>query len=231
MSKIDSLFKIPCYAIGLGLFGLFAYLIVTEKSGAYLTLIAAALVLIMTRLPDIESLRLFGDKGLVTEMRKAVNDTQATLAQLHEVADLFARVTVHQIKNGGRWGGHTHKVQDDTIAEIVAALRSLDVDNARVESIIAIKRPVDRFDYFHYVIRAAHAVMNEEQSKAWQEYSKPFINMGIGHQPNPEATEAFLAEQGLLSGEVAERLADYKQYWNNGTHRRVELWNNSYKDA
>ncbi|MGO4194139.1 hypothetical protein AB4Z13_02100 [Rhizobium sp. YAF28] len=184
----------------------------------------------MTRLPDIEVFKLFGDKGLVTEMRKAVTETQATLEQLHELAETLAGISVNQIKGAGRWGAAGPKFQGEMIDTLIGSLRTIGMEEPKIQHIIDLQRPIDRFDYFHHTVNAMHKIANDDNQKAWRVYSDPFIHKGSGHQPDPNQFEVFLKEQGLLTGEVAERLADYKQYWTHGTHRRKQLWDVSYRE-
>jgi hypothetical protein len=230
MSKADTIFKIPCYIGGFCLIGLFAYLVAEQKPGTVITLIAAALLFLMTRLPDLTIFRLFGDKGLVAEMQRAVDEAKASVEQLHVLAELFAKISVQQIVGGSRWGGMTRKAQSDMVNGIAMGLTDIGIPALRVKAVIDWQKPPYSFDYFNIVMRAALKSLNEKQRAAYDEWSKSFHDKGIGFEPNPVSTETFLTANGLGSDEVIARLLDYKQFYAEGTHRRPELWFANYND-
>lgn len=222
----------PVAAIVLfSIIGIFVYMVAAQgRVLAALGLVPVAMIaLLLMRLSDITKIHVF--KAFEAQLRERLEEVNATISQLHELAETFAQVSVRQLKYGDRMSGINPRLQRQMIDEMIAKLRALQVPEDRIEVILALERPTDHFDYFHYVMKAAHRIMSSEQSKAWEEWSKPFIHQGIGGEPTPDETEAFLGKNGLLSEEVIERLKDYRQFHDHGNHRRVESWldRNSHK--
>jgi len=212
----------------LAIVGLIVYLVVIEQKGwLSLSLIPPAFVaFLMMRLSDVTKIHVF--RAFEAELKQRLEEVNATIDDLHDLAETFATVSVQQLKYGNRMAGISPRLQRTMIDDIVGKLRKLEMEEAKIDQIIALERPTEHFDYFHYVMKASHKVMNGEQSKAWEDWSKPFIQKGFGAEPSPDETEKFLASNGLLVDEIKERLDDYRQYHLFGTHRRLDSWLDRY---
>ncbi len=71
---------------------------------AVIAIVAAALALIGTRVPDLLKLKVSKD-GLEADMREVIQEARATLAQLHFLASEMAKVSLENDQASGtvRW--------------------------------------------------------------------------------------------------------------------------------
>lgn len=211
-----------------GLFGLAVYFICIGRgwsATALLPLMGVAFV--VARMSDITKIHFF--KAFEAELRQRLQEVNATISQLQELAVIFAEVSVRQLRYGDRMDGISPRMQMEMVGNIASNLRQLEVAEDKIVSLLEIGNETEHYDYFQYVMQAAYPQMTTDQTKAWNDWSKPFMTGGFGAEPEPAATEAFLAEIGLLHGEVKERLEDYQQYHRNRTHRRLDAWLDRHK--
>lgn len=230
-SKTDSIFKPILYLVGLGILGVFIYLILSGNElseNKWLTFLAGITVLICTRLSDIIKFNV-GKDGVSAEMERAVREAQATVAQLHDMAELFATISVQQIVGSGRWSSTTPRVQREMIEKIEHVLTTIDMPKAKIDAVLSQQEPFDDFDYFDFVTKDAQQRTSDPIRAAWSAFFTPYFDKGIGHRPTIEQTEKFLQDNDLITPDVEERLKDWKYYRQHKRHRRRDLWEARYQ--
>jgi hypothetical protein len=225
---IETFFRPILYSVSLGFLGLGAYFLVLNNDGSTSAFVVGVTVLLLTRLSEIEKFD-FGLAGVKAEMRKAVDDAKASVAQLHDLAEVVSSMLVREIVSSGRWGGITPIKQRDMVDELIAGLRKTGLASERIEKIVALKEPWDHFDYAHWVWREADRLLPPEREQLRRDFTEPLLNKGLGYEPDAEAFATFVASAGLKSPELQQRLEDFRHYEQQKTHRRPTAWYNRYE--
>lgn len=217
--------RIGALAASTILFLLFIYLIVRDGDpGRYIT-VATLMVFSMlaTRLDDITDLH-FSASGIRAALEKKLREAEATITQLQSIAELFGQLSVQQITLGGRWGGLTSRERREAIGKIEAELRAIGLPEDRIKKALDLQRSYDRFDYYYWVSQALPALPTQNQLNGVTTFHVAFSNVSINNLPSIADVEAHMKRHELTQGEAMERLRDWAQYEENGTHRRVENW-------
>ncbi len=206
-------------------FFLFLYLLLNgDDTGKYVTVgVLFVFTILATRLEDITKVTLSAT-GLAADLREKLRETEATLAQLQHMAELFSRLIIGQIGSAGRIGGMNAAQQRDHLAQIESGLKEINVPAERVEEIMSAQDLYYNFDYYHWVTRCISNSQDERVKSAVAEFKNKYPDNGVGSQPTPAQVEDFLQENGWLKGELAERLSDWKHYSTTRSHRRFEEW-------
>ncbi|MDW9781953.1 hypothetical protein GOB92_27975, partial [Sinorhizobium meliloti] len=136
MSKtawVDNVIKPLVVLAWLGCMGLFVHFLLNDGSSEnkLFTFIGSFLLLTCTRLADLLKINV-GKEGFTAEMQAAVREAQATVAQLHVLAELFAKNSVQQIAGGGRWGGPSERDKREMIDSIMDGLKRIGVGEAKI---------------------------------------------------------------------------------------------------
>ncbi len=208
--------------IAVGFLGLFAYLLFTGSDGQLLSLLAALVSLIGSRMKDVLRFK-FTATGIEAEMRSLIEEAKATLEQLHLLAIEQSKILLESVHTIGRWGGgSTWKDKEVMRARILATLEKLDVESENIDEVLAVERRYVLFDYCQAVTHTLEEKLSPEKFVAWKEFFSSVKRKGIGSEPGPDELEAFLEKVDLLDDEVRERLEDYRYYDNKGTHRRTD---------
>ncbi len=203
---------------------LFVYLVIEERSGRTLTLIASAFCLIGARLDDIVELKLSAT-GLEAKLQKTLIEAKETLEQATTLAKLQGRIALEVINGSGRYGGGIDKKK--VKADIVATLTSLGVPAAEIQELeTAAEYKFHHFDYARsYVTKPFDpAVLQGEKLTAWNDFWAKKHGKGFGNEPSPAELRTFLDNQGFLTPGMEERLKDYQHYETTKTHRRPAEW-------
>ncbi|CAH0339412.1 hypothetical protein [Rhizobium sp. CECT 9324] len=214
------------YSIAVILIAVFIYLLLNERHGQFLALLAAFICLVAARFDDLAKFKLSKD-GLEGEMREVIDEARATLAQLHLLAEEQSRFMLWSMQSNGRWGGMKIESQDRMRASVVSTLKTLGVTEQKIEDVVSVEYPFIDFDYASYVTRKLGNGLNEDAHKAWNEFFSSERRKGIGFQPSPDELETFLASLDLVSDDVKQRLEDYRYFKKVRKHRRPEEWQNS----
>lgn len=212
------------YSLAVTLIAIFVYLLLQGRDGQFLALLAAFMCLVAARFDDIAKFKLSKD-GLEGEMRQVLDEAKATLEQLHSVAETQSRMILWSMQAHGRWGGFDFDSQTEMRETVVANLRALGVSQAKIDAVLSVEHPYIDFDHASFVTNAVDTTsFNVDTTAAWNEFFSPDIRKGFGCQPSPDELEAFLAKWNLITGEVNERLTDYRHYLATRTHRRPDAW-------
>lgn len=197
-----------------------AYLLLSEKDGVSLALVAAALCVISSRVADFQSFD-FGLTGVKAQMRATISEAQATIGELRELASVWAQVSTEEILGSGRWGGSSRQSQVDKIERIKALLTQLGVnDHSSLDD--ALYR-FNHFDYAQDVFRAcATGGFSENYNEVAGAYNAEYE--GIGNEATALQLESLLTEGRILTADAKEVLEDFKHYEEHRTHRRPAVW-------
>ncbi len=215
MGKIEAVFKSALYLIFVGLILGAGYLAVTDRKGAYAFMLLAVLVIVGARFADIVKLR-FGTNGIEAEMARI----RESLNELHDLSELFAKISLTQMQGSGRWGGYSSSERARMRTMIVEGLRSIGVAEPRIGRALEVEWPFMKFDYYYAAIEAAD---RQRDRASTEEAFKKFFESrthGIGNEPSPAELQPLFDQTGLTAGEAYEALLDYQHFTQTHTHRR-----------
>lgn len=219
MTKIIAVTTSLC---GLAFFGLFAFLVVDDREGQLLALIAAVSCLLLSRLGDIVSFSVGAD-GMKSEFEKRIDQAEVKLDQLQELAIAWAKDSTSSNFSAGRWGGgSTRREKDEKLRSTLTTLEKLGVDQKERNAVSEIAFRWDYFDYSSYVMDAVSQEATAEWNRALNERAANASGPEI--EASPDELEAFLKKHNRINDEVSERLEDYRHYKRMKSHRRPSVW-------
>lgn len=213
------------------LFLLFLYLILNgAASTSYITVaVVLAFTVLATRLDDITDLK-FGATGVAAALKRQLREAQATIQQLQNIAEVFAQISIQEISMSNRLDGLKPREKREAIAKIEQGLKAIELPKDRIKRALLVQRPFDDFDYYHWTMSPVWHDNDPKTIGARNAFRDRFPDKGIGSNPNPAEVEAFLNSNGWNKGEIAERLKDWAHYLEDGTHRRLELWEKRHEE-
>jgi hypothetical protein len=200
-------------------FAVFGYFLWNDKNGQTSALIATGLCIIASRSGVLKKLKL-SPTGVEAELQSLVDDAKATIEQLHSLAINQSKLVLQLLQAEGRWGGGSRDDKERMRAETLSMLQELGVADEAIEELKAVEHPYMHFDYCGAVTRDIHQDLTAAQRQNWNEFFSHDIRKGIGFEPEPDELEKFLTDNKLLNADVAERLLDYREFHEHGTHRR-----------
>jgi hypothetical protein len=151
---IDSVFKVNFSIAALACAGFLAFMVYEDRNGQIAITILLILLLLATRLSELRKLT-FGASGIAAEMREvkaAIEEAKATVAQLHIVTELFARATLRGLYAEGRWGGSTLKAKREMRDLIEDSVRKLEMSETQIKSILNAGYEFEHFDHIRYIL-------------------------------------------------------------------------------
>lgn len=105
---IDDYFRAALYLAFFLMLGLLIYLVVEQKSGQAITLLACALILIAARINDVVRLKL-GGGGIEADLQR-IRDS---LEEVQKLAEVFGAISLQQMQGSGRWGRISRTNEDE----------------------------------------------------------------------------------------------------------------------
>lgn len=207
------------------LFLVFLYLILNGAEQVRFITVAFVLVfaVLATRLDDIRDLT-FGPTGLAAKLEKQLEEARATIKQLQDFAEVFAARSVEQIAGDNRMSGLSPQKKREAISEIARGLKSIDLPQDRIDKVLSLSDPYDDFDYWSWTMSPIYHADNPDVKAAAGRIYDYGASKGIGHNPSAESTEAFLKDNKLYVGEIADRMKDWLYWKANRKHRRLDVW-------
>jgi hypothetical protein len=207
------------YLMAVAFLGLFAYLLFYSHDGQLLSILAALVSLLGSRMREVLRFK-FSATGIEAEMRSLIDEAKATLEQLHLLAINQSKILLESVQAAGRYGGgSTQKDKELIRTSILVTLKKLGVESDKIDEVLAVERRYVRYDYCQAVTR--NLTPSETNRNAWNDFFSHSKRTGIGFEPGPDELEAFLDSVGLIDDEVKECLADYRHYDRTSTHRRA----------
>jgi hypothetical protein len=208
------------YMMAVTFLGLFAYLLFQGRDGQLLSILAALVSLLGSRMREVLKFK-FSATGIEAEMRSLIDEAKATLEQLHLLAINQSKILLESVQAAGRWGGgSTQKDKELMRTNILMTLKKLGVEPDKIAEVLAVEHRYVHFDYYLAVTRNLRP--SETNRSAWDDFFSHDKRKGIGFEPSPDELEAFLVSVELVDDEVKEFLVDYRHYDRTSTHRRPD---------
>jgi hypothetical protein len=208
------------YLMAVAFLGLFAYLLFESRDGQLLSILAALVSLLGSRMREVLKFK-FSATGIEAEMRSLIDEAKATLEQLHLLAISQSKILLESVQAAGRWGGgSTQKDKELMRTNIIMTLQKLGVASDKIAEVLAVER---RYVHFDYYLAVTHGLRPSDTNRpAWDAFFSHDKRKGIGYEPSPDELEAFLISIGLVDDKVKEFLLDYRHYDKTNTHRRSD---------
>ncbi|MGO8114925.1 hypothetical protein AB9F43_10125 [Rhizobium leguminosarum] len=208
------------------LFVIFLVLVLRGDDASRYIAVAILLVfaVLATRLDDLVDLNVSLTGGVAAKLEKQLREAQATVKQLQDFAEVFAARSVQQIAADNRMSGLSPRQKREAIEQLVQGLRKIQLPDDRIADVLSRQYPYDDYDYFSWTTRPIYLEYMTEVEPFQDEIFKHGASKGVGHNPSAEQTEAFLKKNNWYSGEIAERMKDWRYWEVHRSHRRQDEW-------
>jgi hypothetical protein len=185
-------------------------------------LLAAALLLAANsdRIAKVRA----GLTGFEAETRAVIDEARATIEQVRLVGKLAAQANLTHITWANRWGGMSYEDKERTRSHSINALRQLGATDADIDEALRDWHMITRFDYAHHLLGGSTVPEIVMKDGALMQEWKALRDGGVQKIPSPDTLQTFLGKVGLLDGDRAELLEDYRFYVLNKAHRRAAVW-------
>jgi len=204
------------------------YLVLRDPSWASagrgsVTFLSAAFCGIIGNIEHFESftISLTGVGAKLREVQQVLDDAQATVASLHELATMTGAFLVDNIAGSGRWGGQGIIQQKDAAKEkLLKRLKAIGLSDDALGEVSRGDRHWVCIDYVHGIFSRPPAKLPPEDSSALNE----LIQRTVTEPASPEECESMLKRLKVTEPFVTALLEDYRHYVRTGEHRRPDVW-------
>jgi hypothetical protein len=192
----------------------------------------AALAALIGNLDYIETFKA-SINGVEARTREVVRRAEVAMSDLQTLAASFGTLLVQMVVGQGRPAGFQHSLQDGSSIdrdrrkqEIIEKLKAFGLSDELISEVEAADRKYVLVDY-RVIIQYTASIFAKPTGDLSDEWTK-FVHgtYDIDNQPNPVDFRKWLTEHKMIDSRVDEFLKDYEYYWNNGKHRRPEIWQN-----
>ena len=184
-----------------------------KKTGMWLIVVAGAVVLTFA---NIDKIQRFKIAGIEAEMRKAVQEANATIEQLRNVATTSARATITSLMADNFIAGITLKNRLELHDQLISNLEKIGASKQQIEEADEMwKRGVGVI--YH------RGIGNKLDSPTAQEF-QGLLKLDDWKAPSSGEIEKFIESKGLMNQELKDLIDEYKYFESTGTIRRKELF-------
>ncbi|SBW11257.1 conserved hypothetical protein [uncultured Alphaproteobacteria bacterium] len=179
-----------------------------DTSTAWIAALCGAFVTIVSRFDDLTKVSL---GPLKAEMREAINEANATIEQLREVATTITDATLTDLSAGMFWGGLSTKSRLDYHPKMIASLQKIGASQEQIDRAEAGWRNAIGILYLNHITKAAEAAAPNASAftPARGELRNAFKDSVA---PAPSALEQVLSSHSLTSPEIKQWLDDYHHF-------------------
>lgn len=212
-------------AVGIGLIVLFSWLIVEDKDGQFLALLAAAVCFLVPFFERLVRIKISA-VGLEAELKDMIEDARVTIEQLQQLAVGQAKVSLESVHGAGRYGGGSSKDRRWKMRdELLDALRKIGVSDDQLDEVIGVEYRYVKFDDFSELRSVMSKFIPQEYKADWKKFLSDVSVNGIEHERTPSEMSNLIKKYSIDSEEVVEALEDYRIYYDTKTHRRPNAIN------
>lgn len=184
-----------------------------KKTGMWLIVVAGAVVLTFA---NIDKIQWFKIAGIEAEMRKAVQEANATIEQLRSVATTSARATITSLMANNFIDDFTLKNQLELHDQLISNLEKIGASKQQIgEADEMWKRGVGVI--YH------RGIGNKLDSPTALEF-QGLLKLDDWKAPSSGEIEKFIESKGLMNQELKDLIDEYKYFESTGTIRRKELF-------
>lgn len=181
---------------------------------------------------NTDKIQRFKGAGFEAEMKKAVEDANATIEQLRNVATTSAKATLTSLMADNFFDGTTLKNRLELHDQLISNLKDIGVSKHQIEEADEMwKRGVGVI--YHRGLRnklegrkhpnQLNIKAGEKVIEASQEFLK-LLKFDEWKSPSSKEIEEFIENKGLMNQELKDLIGDYKHFESTGTIRRKELF-------
>lgn len=219
--SITCLFSTVAFAAILGLLG--------KPTEMGIMVVACAICLAFL---NIDKLQRFKGAGFEAEMKKAVDDANATIEQLGNVAAMSAKATLTSLMASNFMSGTTLKTRLDLHDQIISNLREIGVSEGKIDEADEMWRRGIGIIYHRGIRhklddRKKSNQPNDEAKKKVLEVSEEFQNLIKFEEwqaPSSSEMKAFIGRKGIMDQEIVDLIDDYSHFETTGNIKRRELF-------
>jgi hypothetical protein len=191
------------------------FLRVRDLKGAGFLGILGVAALILTRLPDIT---LFSMLGVSAELRHTIDEANAKIAQLRELAVAVAEPELSQLAMSGvMFSQLSFSYRNERKIQIVMTLKSLGVPQAEIDRALEVWNDV--------TLRMLSNVIMQALIKTAPDVGEKFKSIRLDSDEKsakPTALKSFLSENHVTDAEVSALIDDYDHLFATGDVRHPD---------
>jgi len=184
------------------------------------TSLTAGLVLLLSATID----RFESIKGLGMEAKTLVKRAETTLAEMHELAEVFANQVLTLEIRAGRMDGNDDDKLAATKEKVLRMLDRVGVPKDRLPSILREWDDTIEFDYAHYILRAANRAPERQVTPDQNRELNRLAEGGFDNRQTPTALRTALGAMELITPNIDALLTDYTHFVEHRQHRRPHEW-------
>ncbi|WP_074905850.1 hypothetical protein [Nitrosomonas communis] len=180
---------------------------------------------------NIDKIQRFKGAGFEAEMREIVNNANATIEQLRDVATLSSEAILTSLMADNFFDGTTLATRIKLHDQIIESLKKIGASDIQVSQANQMWNKGMRI-IFHRGIRQRIEEMREkngidaEQKERFRSVSNEFQELLRFEEwiaPTANEIEAFIRDKGLIDDEINELLLDYREFEVTGKFRRKNV--------
>ncbi len=181
---------------------------------------------------NIDKIQRFKGAGFEAEMKRAVEEANATIEQLREVAATSSEAILTDLMAGNFMSGTTLKKRLDLHDQLISNLKDIGASEKQIKKADEMWRKGIGI-IFHRGIRVAlegrenpHQI-NTQAQKHVLEASKEFqdlLKFDEWKTPSSDELREFINRKGVMNPEVDELLKDYSEFEKSGKFRRRNVF-------
>lgn len=208
-----------------------AYLAMRPPSAANagqgaITFLAAALCMFVANIPDIEKMKASLSSFEVTtrEAKQIINEAQATVAELRQLATTLGAQQVESIASTGRLPRNQARRWDRQKADILETLKTLGLSEQQLATVEGADHEWVIIDYAYNVLKPLKPDDLDLQNPLHAKRHEDHVEAFHWGPPNPDECQMLLERHGVNDASTKDLLEDYRFYVATGKHRRPDVW-------
>ena len=187
-----------------------------KKNGMWSIVVAGATVLTFSNIEKIQRFKIAGFEAEMKKVDKVVQEANATIEQLRNVATTSARATITSLMANNFIDDFALKNQLELHDQLISNLEKIGASKQQIgEADEMWKRGVGVI--YH------RGIENKLDRSAAQEFQS-LLKLDEWKAPSSGEIEKFIESKGLMNQELKDLIDEYKYFESTGTIRRKELF-------
>ena len=179
----------------------------------------------------IDKIQRFKGAGFEAEMRQAVEEANATVHQLRDVATTSTKATLTTLmaSSFGFQNGMNLSSKLDLHDKLISDLKKIGASEQQIEHADEMWRKGVSVIFHRGILKAIKKTSQinpdvAEQVKAVSEEFQEFLNFDTWCTATPEEMKSFINDKGVMNPDIEELLEDYSIFVKTGTYRRRKIF-------
>ncbi|WP_420565164.1 hypothetical protein [Thalassobaculum sp.] len=231
MVTISTIRQLAFGAMSLSLFGAALFVILeggdwSAAGRGVVALVAGSFCALVAFLDRFQSLEVSPNqlRATIREAEQVVSEAQATLQQVHVLAETFSAIIINALSGVGRHDGIPPRVIEDARRDIERSLGEIGLPADAIARVLQADSKWVAIDYSNAIINKIRA--REDEGGRSRLRGDELIDRwnNEGFRPSADELRSELATLGVDDLDIVELLSDYEHYERTYKHRRPDVW-------